>query len=184
MKPATMAAAAGLGSAGAVDEGGDPAPFAGQRAQRPFVDHQRRRGAEADHVGQAVVLGAEFGLGVGHTRHAAVEAVQHHGHENGPGRQFEAQIHRLHDGVEAAEQRCGGEGVRQQVDAARADRIALGVEFAAADAFEAAETRDFPVFRLRLIAGLSAFGEGGHKFPFQVGVAKLMPLIIVGGPAT
>jgi hypothetical protein len=45
--------------AGAVDEGGDPAQLA-QAAQRPFIDHQRRRGAEGHHVGQAVVLGAEL----------------------------------------------------------------------------------------------------------------------------
>jgi hypothetical protein len=97
MKPATSAAAAGLGKpwkkrlsttsmfvlkrarrkrgAGAVDEGGDPAQLA-QAAQRPFVDHQRRRGAEGHHVRQRVVLGAELALGIGQAGDAAVQAVE------------------------------------------------------------------------------------------------------------
>jgi hypothetical protein len=105
--------------AGAVDEGRDPAELA-EVLQRPFVHHQRRGGAEGDHVGQRVVLGAELALGVGQARNAAVEAVEHHGDEDRHRGVLEALVHRLHDRIEAGEQRRGGEQVRQDVDAAAA----------------------------------------------------------------
>ena len=107
--------------AGHVDEGGEPAPLA-QPAQRPLVDDERRRRAERHHVGQAVVLLAEGALRVGHPRHAPVQAVEHHRDEDRDRRRLEAHVHRLHDRVEAAEQRRSGEGVGQQVDAPRAAR--------------------------------------------------------------
>ena len=58
--------------------------------QRPLVHHQRRRGAEGHHVGEAVVLGAERALGAGQARHAAVQAVEHHGDEDRDRRLLEA----------------------------------------------------------------------------------------------
>src|SRR3569832_1962804 len=137
-KPATRAAAAGLGSpwkkrlsvtvsirvlkrarrrAGAIDEGSDPAELA-HALQGEFVDHQRRRHTERHHVGQAVVLGTEGALGKRHTGDAAIEAVEHHGDENRYRREFEAAVHRLHDREEAGEQCAGCEQVGQQIDAA------------------------------------------------------------------
>jgi len=62
-------------------------------AQRPFIDHQRGRSAERHHVGQAVVLGAEFALRIRQAGDAAIEAVEDHGNEDGPGRVFEFLVH-------------------------------------------------------------------------------------------
>src|SRR5574340_1597438 len=56
---------------GAVNERGEPAPLA-QPFQCPFIDDQRRRDTERDHVGQAVIFGAEFALGMRQPRHAAI----------------------------------------------------------------------------------------------------------------
>jgi hypothetical protein len=59
-------------------------------------------------------------LRIGHAGHAAIQAVEHHGHEDGDGGVVELEVHGHHDGVETAEQRRRREGVGQQVDAARA----------------------------------------------------------------
>ena len=88
-----------------VDERRDPAQLAHVACSDPFVDDQRRRRAERHHVGEAVVLGAERALRAGEPRDAAVEAVEHHRDEDGDRRLVEAQVHRLHDRVEAGEQR-------------------------------------------------------------------------------
>jgi hypothetical protein len=90
---------------------------AAQALQAPLIGDQRRRGAEGHHVGQRIHLLAEGALRVGHAGHAAVQAVQHHGHEDPGRRQVEAAVHRHHDGVEAAEQRRQREQVGQDVDA-------------------------------------------------------------------
>ena len=82
---------------------------------------ERRRRAEAHHVGQRVVLRAERALGARQPRHAPVEGVEDHGDEDRDGGVVEALVHRHHDGVEAGEQRRGREQVGQQVDPAAAD---------------------------------------------------------------
>ncbi|MNV70985.1 hypothetical protein D3C71_1639760 [compost metagenome] len=99
-----------------IDKGGQPAPAA-QIVQDPFVHDQRGRHAERRHVGQRVILLTECRLRVGQASHPAIHAIQHHGHENGDGGNFEAIIHCLHNGIEPREQRSGGECVGQQVDA-------------------------------------------------------------------
>ena len=108
--------------AGDVDERGDPAELA-HVAQRPLVDDERRRGAEAHHVGEAVVLGAERALRAREARDAPVEPVEHHRDEDRDRRLVEVAVHRLHDRVEAREQRGRREQVRQQVDAAPPDAV-------------------------------------------------------------
>ena len=97
-------------------EGGDP-PRLAQTLECPLVDDQRRRRAEAHHVGQAVHLLAEGALGVRHARDAPVQAVQHHRAEDADRRLLEAAVHRHHDGIEATEQRRQREQVGQDVDA-------------------------------------------------------------------
>ncbi|KMR21743.1 hypothetical protein EV21_15185, partial [Staphylococcus aureus] len=57
---------------GDIDEGRDPTGLA-HVLQRPHVNDQRRRGTKGDHVGQAVHLLTEGGLGVGHPRDAAIQ---------------------------------------------------------------------------------------------------------------
>ena len=57
--------------ADAIQECGRPAEL-GQAQQGPFVDDQRRRGPETDHVGKAVVLGTERALRLGQARHPAI----------------------------------------------------------------------------------------------------------------
>ena len=47
-------------------------------------------------------------------------AVEHHGDEDRHRGVLEALVHRLHDRIEAGEQRCGEKQVRQDVDAAAA----------------------------------------------------------------
>ena len=84
----------------AVDEGRDPAD-APHAAQRPFVHDERRRRAEGDHVGEAVVLRAERRLRAREPRHAPVQAVEHHRHEDRDRRALEIVVHPLHDRVEA-----------------------------------------------------------------------------------
>ena len=100
-----------------VEEGRQPAELA-HAHQPPLVDHQRRPDAERDHVGKAVVLRAEGALGIGEARDAAVDAVQHHGHEDSHRGRLEAIRHGGDDGVEASEKRRRGEQIRQQIDAA------------------------------------------------------------------
>src|SRR5262249_33061945 len=112
--------------AGAVDEGADPAQGA-EVLQHPDVGDQAGRGAERDHVGDAVELRAELALRVGPARDAPVHAVEDQGDEDRDRADFEALVHRLHDGEEAAEQHAGGEEVRQQVDAAPAQAAEPGV---------------------------------------------------------
>src|SRR5690606_26266202 len=90
-----------------------------QRRQRPGVEHQRRREAEADQVRQRVVLHAEFALRAGQARDAPVQPVQDGGHEHGDGRLGVAPADTRHDRVIAGEHRAGREQVRQQVDSAR-----------------------------------------------------------------
>ena len=152
-KPATSAAAAGLGSpwkkrlsvtvsswvlkprqsqgrAGAIDEGGDPTELA-HALQGELVDHQRGGDAERHHVGQAVVLGAKGTLRVRHAGDPAIETVEHHGDENGHRRMLETPVHCLHHGIKPGKQRARGEQIRQQVDAAvthpRSRHIGLAV---------------------------------------------------------
>jgi hypothetical protein len=84
------------------------------------VHHQRRRHAETDQVGQRVVLHAEFALGVGQARDAAVKAIEYGGDEDRHAGGLEAPLRRGDDREEPAEQAAGGEQVGQQVDAAAA----------------------------------------------------------------
>jgi hypothetical protein len=51
-------------------------------------------------------------------RHAAVQAVEHHGDEDRHRGVLEAPVHRLHDGVESRRTAPRGEQVGQDVDAA------------------------------------------------------------------
>ena len=103
-------------SAGAIDKRGDPAP-APQPLQRPHVGDERGCGTERHHVGQRIHLLAERALGVGHARHAPIQAVEHHGAENANGCHVEAAVHRHDDGIEAAEQRRQRKQVGQDVNA-------------------------------------------------------------------
>jgi hypothetical protein len=105
-----------------VDERGGPADLAPQRTvfaqagQRPVVHHQGRREAEADEVGQRVVLDAEFALGIGQARHPAVHAIQQGRHEHGDRRLGKTAANADDDGVETGEHGAGGKQVRQQVN--------------------------------------------------------------------
>ena len=119
-----LLAAQPQGRADAVDEGCHPAQLA-HALERPFVDDQGRRRAEGNHVGKGVVLGTVGALGTGEARHTAIEAVQDHGNEDRHRRLLEEPVHRLHDGIEAGEQRSGREQVRKDVDA---PATPLGVE--------------------------------------------------------
>ena len=97
--------------------------------QRPVVHHQRRRHAEADQVGQRVVLDAEFAAGAGQAGDAAVHAIEHAGHEHRHAGVLEVAAGGGQDRVEAGEQAAGGQQVRQQVDvpaARRAERRRSG----------------------------------------------------------
>ena len=58
-----------------------------------------------------------------HARDTAVEPVQHHRNENRDRGVIEIDIHRLHDRVEAREQRGGREQIGQQIDPAAPDAI-------------------------------------------------------------
>ena len=113
---------------GAVDEGCDPASTA-KILERPLVHDQRGCRAEADHVGEAVELLAEFGLGMRHARDAAIHAIEHHGVKNEHRGLLEAAVHALHDGVKRAKQRGQRDRIGQQVYPALAQ---FGVHQAAA----------------------------------------------------
>ena len=138
-RPATKAAAAGDGKpweialvrdfqggietrqtqsrAGAVDECRYPAQTS-KVAQRPFINDQRRRRTETDHVRKRVVLCSEGRLSVGHTRHPPIQAIEHHGDENRHRRALEIALHRLNDGKESGKQRRRRKQVGQYVNTA------------------------------------------------------------------
>ena len=83
-------------------------------AQRERVEQERRRHSERDEVGQRVVLDAELARGLHETRHAAIQHVHDHRHENGERRFRVAAVHRQQQREEAAEQVGGREQARQQ----------------------------------------------------------------------
>ena len=89
-----------------------------QLRQSPGIHDQRRRGTERNHVGHAVVLGAEGTLGIGQTGHAAVQTIQHHGHKDRNRRNLEVSVHGRGDGIEPGEQGRRREQVGQQVNTA------------------------------------------------------------------
>ena len=105
---------------------------------------------------QAVVLGAERALRAGEAGDPSVEPVEHHGDEDRDRRLVEAQVHRLHDRVEAGEQRGRREQIRQKIDAAPPDPVllqrALGVEIRHVGA-KVAQTADDPCARRGARAG-------------------------------
>src|SRR6185436_3038849 len=84
----------------------------------PLVDDDRRRDAEGDHVAQAVVLLAEIALRVGPARDAPVQAVEQHGDEDRDAGAREVAVDGRDDRVKAAEERAGGEHVREPIHAA------------------------------------------------------------------
>ena len=57
-------------------------------------------------------------LVAGPARHAAIEAVEQHGDEDGTARHGEIPVDRGDDGIETRKQAARGEQVRQQIDAA------------------------------------------------------------------
>ena len=70
----------------------------------PLIDQHRGRDTEGHHVREAVVLLAEGTLGARPARHAAVEAIEHHGDEDRAARQREVAVDGRDDGIEAGEQ--------------------------------------------------------------------------------
>ena len=104
------------GPAGREGEG-EEEPEEAHRGERPLVDEQRGGRPERDHVGEAVELHPEVGLGARHPGHPAVEHVEEDGEEDGQRRPVEllgrgvpgGQGH----GVEPEEDRADREQVRQ-----------------------------------------------------------------------
>src|SRR4030067_641314 len=60
-----------------------PPPPPSEAREGPAVDEERRRDAERDEVGQRIVLHPELRSRPGHPGDPAVEAVEHHTHEDG-----------------------------------------------------------------------------------------------------
>jgi hypothetical protein len=103
-------------STGAVDKGCDPPPPT-QSFQRPFVGNQRRGSAKGHHVSQRIHLLAKGALRVGHARHAAVQAVEHHGAKHTDGSLIKPVVHGHHNGIKTTKERCQREEIGQHVDA-------------------------------------------------------------------
>jgi hypothetical protein len=68
-----------------------------------------RGSPKRDHIGQRVHLLAKSALGVGHSRHTAIQTVQHHSTKHTYRRQIEAVVHGHDDGVKTPEQSRQGE---------------------------------------------------------------------------
>ena len=98
-----------------MDESRHPARLA-QLRQCPSIHDQGGGGAERNHVGHAVVLGAERALCIGQPGHATVQSIEHHGHEDRDRRHLVMPIHGRSDGIEPGEQGRRREQVGQQVD--------------------------------------------------------------------
>ena len=81
---------------------------------------QRGCDTERHHVGQAVVFGAEIALRARHPRHPSVRRIKDDRGQYGERSGSETAAHAGDEGVEAREQRTGGDDVRQQEDAAAA----------------------------------------------------------------
>jgi len=83
----------------------------------PTGSDDGRREPEGHHVGETVVLLAEEALGVRQTRYAPIERVEDHGRKHRHARVIKVLVDGCHDRVEAREQACRGQKIRQQVNA-------------------------------------------------------------------
>src|SRR3990170_2677558 len=98
-----------------VEERRQPPPTPEAR-EGPTVDEERRRDAERDEVGQGVVLHPELRGRLGHPGDPAVEAVEHHSHDDGRRGLLELAGVGRGDRVEPREQRSRRDQVGQYVD--------------------------------------------------------------------
>src|SRR5262249_4991368 len=92
---------------------GDPTEIA-ELAQSPEVEHQRRRDAEVDEVGEAVELGTKTRGALEHARDAAIDTVEQRGENDGSDRPFELVLDRKPDRRQSPAQREQRDQVRHQ----------------------------------------------------------------------
>ena len=85
---------------GAVDEGGNPAQPA-KIAQRPLVHDQGGCRTKTDHIGKRVIPAPKADW-VLVRRHPPIQAIEHHGDEDGHRRPGKITPHGLHDGENPA----------------------------------------------------------------------------------
>ena len=112
----------------------DPAEVLG-RVQVGDVEHERRRDAEVDEVGERIELGAEARGSLQRPRDPSVETVEHGGARDRAHRPFDRPLHRQADRGQAKAEREQGDDVgdqeperhRPEASAARrADALAIG----------------------------------------------------------
>ena len=93
-------------SARRMDKHSDPATLTKTR-QGPRINHQGRRHAKGNHIGQAIVLRAKSALSIRQTGHPTVEPIEDHGNENQLGSHLKLAVHRRCDGIKPSkESRC------------------------------------------------------------------------------
>jgi len=93
--------------------------------QGPEIDQDGRGHPRSHEIGQGIVLHPETGGALGQAGDAAVQTIQDHRNQNGPGRGVEPAVHGGHNGVEPGEQAPGGDQVGQQVNAPKAAPVFL-----------------------------------------------------------